>query len=170
MERLSKDEYGCLLALSASTRSEDPHTRVGAAAMTVEGRIIGLSYNGLKSGMIKPSWMDEEENRQRKGELMIHAEQNIVSLIKRGECHTLYLTISPCIGCCNTIASHEIKRVVYLKEYHRCSKFKDFLSFYGIKYEELDIKGKNNIISHIDILKTNLVGQINNYLFDNGIA
>jgi dCMP deaminase len=143
--RLTKDEYGCLIALSASTRSEDSHTRVGGAAMTSDGRIIGLSYNGLKSGMIKPDWMDLEENREKKGNYFIHAESNLCSLIKRGDCETLYLTISPCISCCNTILAHDISRVVYINEYHRCDRFKEFFDFYGLKYKELNSEEKSNI-------------------------
>ena len=145
MERLTKDEYGCLLALSASSRSEDEHTRVGAAGMTLDGRIIGLSYNGLKSGMIMPDWMKLEENRTEKGKYMIHSEANICSLFKRGEVETIYLTISPCISCCNILLAQDVKRVVFIEEYHRCNKYKEIFDFYGIFYREISQAERNRI-------------------------
>jgi dCMP deaminase len=152
VNRLTRDEYGCLLALSASTRSEDCSTRVGAAAMTKEGRIIGLSYNGLAAGMIKPSWMDEEENRIKKGLFFIHAEQNLAALLKKGECDTIYTTISPCVSCANTIIAHGVNRVVYLKEYHRCVQFKEIFDFYKIQHKMLDEIEKSHILDELNRL------------------
>jgi len=156
MDRLTKDEYGCLLALSASSRSEDYFTQVGGAAMTQDGRIIGLSYNGLKSGMIKPAWMDQEENRVEKGLHMLHAESNLGSLFRRDECHTVYLTISPCISCCSNLAALGIQRVVYINEYHRCNKFKEFFKFYNIEYKELNEQEKINIVNTLSSLTKKL--------------
>ena len=152
VNRLSKDEYGCLLALSASTRSEDSKTKVGAAAMTKEGRIIGLSYNGLATGMLKPSWMDKEENRVKKGLFFIHAEQNLAALLKKGECDTIYTTISPCVSCANTIIAHGVSRVVYLNEYHRCVQFKEIFDFYKIEHKMLDETEKSHILETINSL------------------
>ena len=148
-QRLSWDEYGCLLALAAKSRSIDPHTRVGGVAMTEEGRIIGISYNGLKSGVEMPQWMNLEENRALKSDLFIHCESNLCALLKKNECHTIFLTISPCIKCCQSIAALNIQRVVYVKEYEKCDKFKMFFEFHKISHQELSRESKLRIKDYI---------------------
>jgi len=149
MDRLSFDEYGCLLALMAKSRSEDPFTKVGGAAFNKEGRCLATAYNGLSRGAILPDWMNLEENRVRKNDYFIHCEANLCSLLKRGECETVYLTISPCVSCCQNLVALGVKRVVYLKEYHRCNKFKEFFIFHRVSYEELDDQSKQNILNYI---------------------
>lgn len=151
-KRLSFDEYGCLLALSAKSRSEDKFTKVGGVGLDKYGRVLGVSYNGLKSGFKYPDWMDKDENRKTKSELMIHAESNLCSLLKRNDCHTICLTISPCVMCCQQICALNIKRVVYLKEYHSCKKFKEFFDFHKIEYKELNKKSKNKIKGYLETL------------------
>lgn len=131
------------------SRSEDYFTHCSAVGMTKDKRVIGISYNGLKSGMEVPQWMKLEENREKKSDFYLHAEANLFSLIKGNECHTVYLTISPCLPCSRIMASHHVQRVVYLKEYHRCNKFKEFFDFYGIKYEELSKESKLNITNYL---------------------
>jgi len=147
--RLSFDEYGGLLALVIKSRSEDPHTRVGGIAFNNEKRIKSTGYNGLKSGATMPEWMTLEHNRVAKGDLMIHCESNLCSGLTKGECDTIYLTISPCIKCCQNIAALDIKRVVYIKEYIKCNKYKEFLSFHGIEYRELSSQEKQNIKNYL---------------------
>lgn len=151
--RLSWDEYGCLLALMAKSRSVDKFTRVGGVALDEKGRVIGVSYNGLKSGMETPDWMNLEENRAKKSEFFIHSESNLCALLKINECHTICLTISPCIKCCQAIAALNIKRVVYISEYKKCNKFKEFFDFYGIEHKELNEVEKNNIKNYFTNLK-----------------
>lgn len=153
MKRLSWEEYGCLLALMGKSRSEDSHTRVSAVALNKNGRVLGVSYNGLTPGKHFPEWMRKEENRAKKGEIMIHAEANLCAMLKHGECHTVCLTISPCIGCCQNLVSLDVKRVIYLKEYHRCDKFKEFFRFHGVEYFELSKTSKKRIA---DYIKNNL--------------
>jgi len=149
MNRLSWDEYGCFLALVGKSRSIDPHTRIGGSAFSSENRVLGVSYNGLKSGMELPDWMTLEENRAKKGDLMLHCESNLCSLLTRNQCTTIYLTQSPCIKCCQNIAALNIQRVVYLKEYKNCGKFKEFLEFHRIQFEQLNSDSKKNILNYI---------------------
>lgn len=144
VQRLSKLEYGCYLALVAKSRSEDPHTQVGAVAFSKDFRVLGTAYNGLRAGKEVPNWMYDDSNRLEKADLMIHAESNLCSLLTKDICHTICLTHSPCIKCCQNIAALNIKQVVYLKEY-KDSKFKDFFEFHGISYLELPQEGKVNI-------------------------
>ena len=149
MKRLSIDEYGCLLSLAGKSRSEDFFTHCSAVGITKDKRVIGISYNGLKAGMDIPDWMKLEENREKKSDYYLHAESNLFSLIKNDECYTIYLNISPCLACSRIIAAQNVKRVVYLKEYHRCNKFKEFFDFYGIEHLELPRQNKDNIIKYI---------------------
>lgn len=149
MNRLTFDEYGCLLALCAKSRSEDPHTKVGGAAFDKDHRVLGVAYNGLTAGREVPAWMLLEENREEKGDYFLHAESNLCAQLTRGQCYTIFLTISPCKGCCQNIVALGIKRVVYLKEYHRCQKFKDILSFHCVDFMELPKESKNRIKEYL---------------------
>jgi len=147
--RLSWHEYGCMMALAASSRSEDPHTKVGACILNKEGRIISTGYNGLKKGFPVKEWMKKEENRPKKREIMIHAETNALSLIRKGEGESICLTVSPCFACAKDIVSHEIQRVFYIKQYDQCDKFKEIFDYYKIFYKELNpesiLKIKENL-------------------------
>jgi deoxycytidylate deaminase len=157
MERLTFDEYGCLLAIMAKSRSEDPFTKVGGVALNKEGRILGVSYNGLYSGMELPEWMTLEQNRELKSDIFIHCESNLCAQIKKDQCHTICLTISPCIKCCQNIAALNIKRVVYISEYSKCNKFKKFFDFYGIQHLELANDQKLKIKKYISDSMKSLV-------------
>jgi deoxycytidylate deaminase len=147
--RLTIEEYGCLLSLIGKGRSEDPHTRCSAVGISDSKRILGISYNGLKSGVKIPKWMYEEKNRIEKGEMMIHAEKNLFALIKKGDCNILCMNISPCVNCGQTIAANDVREVVYIKEYHRCDKFKKLFKLHNIKYRELTKKEKQNIKNYL---------------------
>ena len=147
--RLSIDEYGCFLSLVGKSRSEDYFTCCSAVGITKDKRVIGISYNGLKAGMTVPEWMKLEQNREKKSDYYLHAESNLFSLIKNDECNTIYLNISPCLACSRLIAAQNVKKVVYLQEYHRCNKFKEFFDFYGIEHYELSRDGKDNILNYL---------------------
>jgi len=149
MDRLSWDEYGCLLALMAKSRSPDVFTKIGGIALDKNGRVLGASYNGLKSGAEMPHWMTLEKNRKIKSDLFIHAESNLCAQLLKGECDTLCLTQSPCIKCCQQICALDIKKVVYIQEYKKCSQFKVFLNFHNIEYKELSKKSKNKILMYL---------------------
>ena len=148
-KRLNIEEYGCMLSLIGKGRSEDYFTHTSGVAISKDKRILGISYNGLAPGMIVPEWMKKEENRAKKAEYYLHSEDNLFALIKKGECHLLCLNISPCISCCRTIVANGVSRVVYLKEYHRCSKFKEFFKFYNVDYQELIPESKQKISKYL---------------------
>lgn len=137
MERISKTEYGLLIAKSASFRSEDPHTKVGCCIEDKDGRIISMGYNGLKEK--QTLHFSAEKNRDKKRNFFIHAETNALSLIKRNEGFCMYLTHSPCPSCCQNIASHGIKKIVFLEEYD--DSYKEILESYGVScYHYKEIK------------------------------
>lgn len=153
MKRLTFEEYGCLLALMAKSRSEDPFTKIGGVALDKNGRVLGASYNGLKSGFQMPDWMKLEENRVKKSDFFIHCESNLCAQLTKGQCHTLCLSQSPCLKCCQQICALDVKNVIYIKEYAKCDKFKEFFDFHGIEYKELSKKNKENILKYLKDLK-----------------
>lgn len=133
-ERLTKIEYGLLMAQSASTRSEDPHTKVGCSIINEEGRIVSTGYNGLINSKVLPIEFTSEEYRDIKRVVFIHAEINALSRIKRGEGITMFLTHSPCLTCACSIAAHNIKNIIYIKKY--MDGFEHIFDFYNISYRK----------------------------------
>lgn len=115
--RRSWPEHAIALALEASKRSEDPYQQVGACALGYDNRVLGVSYNGLAAGKTVESsfWNNRDERRP----YMIHAEQNLLSLFRRGEARLLACTLLPCSECAKLICSWEIPLVCYLDDYQR---------------------------------------------------
>ena len=109
-----------LLALSAKARSEDLFLKVGAAVENSDGRIIAVGYNGLPAGFTLDDKIASDRDLRRP--FMIHAEINVLSLIKRGEGHKIYCTLHPCASCINAMVAHGIKEVVYLNEWENLDK------------------------------------------------
>lgn len=114
-ERLNIVTYAMRIAEAAASRSEDPHCAVGAVALTRDNRIIGTAYNGLAPGrsLTETQWQDRDYRRQ----YVIHAEQNLCSLFRRGEVHWACLTLSPCLMCLKLLSAHDVQLVVYRDMY-----------------------------------------------------
>ena len=149
-QRLTKDEYGILLAVSASLRSEDPKTQVGAVIVNEDYEVLSSGCNGLAKGLTLHDVSPDPIQDSVRLDHMIHAEQNAFRLVhKREKPAIIYTTISPCIPCCQTIASYGIKKVVYKEQYHRCDKFKKFFDIYGIRYEQLSSESAKRIKNSI---------------------
>lgn len=128
-----------MATILANGRSIDPFTKVGCIAVNDKKELVGGAYNGFPPDYEPDFDINLEENRELKNDLIYHAEQNIILRHPKGSIHTLYLTISPCKGCAKMIAGHGVKRVVYLNEYHRETKFKDVFHRYGVEYQQLNI-------------------------------
>lgn len=133
--RLSWEEYAMKIAEVAALRSEDPFKKVGACALDFDNRVIGVAYNGLATGknVDNTFWLDRNERRS----YMIHAETNLLSLIKRGECNLLACTLLPCSNCATMIAAYGIKKVIYSELYDHDMKAIDIFEFYGIEYKKI---------------------------------
>lgn len=139
MPRSTVIEMAMQIALACEARSEDPFNRVGAVALTSDNRIIATAYNGLLPGIgfaNLESWLFhqgviQDHVRDFRSPYMVHAEQNLCSLIKRGEATQCVTTLCPCPSCLLLLACHGIKNIVYLRPYerHNCS---DVAKFYGI--------------------------------------
>lgn len=122
----------------ADERSPDPHTKVGCVATNELNELIGASYNGFHPKYEPDFDISLPENRDKKNNLIYHAEQNMALRHSRGSIHTLYITHSPCKNCAKLIAGHGVKKVVYSEEYHREIEFKQIFNKYNIQYEKYE--------------------------------
>jgi dCMP deaminase len=134
--QISWEEYALRLAEVASLRSPDRFVKVGACALNCSNRVIGVSYNGLASGIevSESFWSDRDKRRP----FMIHAEVNLLSLFKRGKCKLLACTLLPCSSCASSIVAHGIKRVVYKETYYRDEEALEIFKFNGIDCRQLN--------------------------------
>jgi dCMP deaminase len=130
-KRISWEEYALRIAEAASLRSEDRFVKVGACALDHSNRVIGVAYNGLSSGInvSEEFWKDRDKRRP----FMIHAEVNLLSLFRRGECKILACTLLPCSSCASNIVAHGIKQVVYKDEYFRDKRALDIFKFNNVR-------------------------------------
>ena len=86
---------------------------------------------------------------------MIHAEQNALrGITNRNNPDTIYISISPCLPCAQSIMAYPIKRVIYGTEYPRDLRFKEVFDLYGIEYSEASDKMKKNITQSLQNLLT----------------
>lgn len=130
--RISFQDMAIQFAVSASKRSEDPYKKVGCAILNQEGRVLSIGYNGLlsKQKINKKFWEDRDERRK----YMLHAETNALACISRYESpYLLASTLMPCSSCAINIASHGIKKIIYLEEYANDNMAKKIFRFYNIK-------------------------------------
>jgi dCMP deaminase len=104
-------EYALLLADAASSRSEDPHRRVGCAVLGDRGQVLSLGYNGPPAGVdLKPGqWADRELVRL----LTIHAEANALRYVRPGEGALLASTYQPCAECVKLAVALGIHEILY---------------------------------------------------------
>ena len=134
-ERIDWDTYALKIAEVAALRSEDKFQRVGACALDYCNRVIGVAYNGLASGKnVNDSFW---EDRSARRPYMIHAETNLLSLFKRGECRLLACTLLPCSQCALHIVAHNVERVVYKETYERDQMSREIFNFYNIDVKQI---------------------------------
>ena len=106
------------LAKQISTWSKDPSTKVGAVVIGEHGQLLSQGYNGFPRGIHDTD--DRLNNRERKYELVVHAEMNAIynaSLtgvsLKNS---TLYVYGLPiCNECAKGIIQVGIKKVVAMR-------------------------------------------------------
>lgn len=133
--RISWEEYALRIAETAALRSEDIYTKVGAVGLDFSNRVIGVAYNGLASGVLVDDnfWEDRDARRP----FMIHAETNLLSLFRRGDCKLIACTLLPCSYCASMIAGYGIKQVVYRNVYTRDQQALDIFKFYNISCKQI---------------------------------
>jgi len=135
--RLTKVEYGCYLALTARSRSEDPQTQVGAALFDEEWRTVSTGFNGFSPGYIPKQELFKD--RDLKFCLINHAEINAILYTTRQPYHAC-MVYSPCIHCAKTIAASKIKNVYFIQQYKKHGDDQPDLKYIDIfKYNNINV-------------------------------
>ena len=131
------------LAKEISTWSKDPSTQVGAIVVGCDGQILSQGFNGFPRGI-----KDSEErlnNRERKYELIVHAEMNaIYNASLNGvslKDSTLYVYGLPiCNECAKGIIQVGIKKVIAMRP-----------EKYNIAWEE-SINNARNLFNEAEVM------------------
>lgn len=149
MDRITISDYAAKLAIVCATRSEDPFKKVGAVAFTSENRVVATAYNGLAPGkrLTEEQWKDRDSRLK----YVVHAEQNLCSLFKRGEVYWVMTTLCPCVYCLKLLDAHAIREVWYLAPYEReqveVSLVAPHLNLHLRQYVPKLTKDESNIVS-----------------------
>lgn len=163
--RLSKIEYGCYLALSARSRSEDPDTQVGTALFDKDWRTVSTGFNGFGPGMIPKS--EIIKNRELKSCLINHAELNAI-LYSTREAYHACLVYSPCMSCAKTIAASKIKNIYFLKQYVSGAtnepdlKYQQIFKFHDINHQKISDRSIKKIMVWLEKDKQFLTSLVKN--------
>ena len=107
------------LAQLISTWSKDPSKQIGAVAIGDNRQILAQGYNGFPRGVIDSE--DRYEDRQRKYELVVHAEMNVIYNASYNgvslDGATLYVHGLPvCSDCAKAVIQVGINRVIMRKQ------------------------------------------------------
>ena len=126
LEMISNEELGMLMATITSSRSMDPHTKVGSCIISEENEILSTGYNTTPR-----TWKGDfpwNNNTKEVGEentkypYVIHSEVNALNNYQgpkdKLENATIYVTLFPCSNCAKQIVESGIKRVVYRDDFY----------------------------------------------------
>ena len=107
----SWSKYFMNMAETASTRSKDPFTKVGAYIVDKNNRTISSGFNGMVEGMLEDDFLWQ---RPTKYDFVLHAELNaILNCSKSPKGGKIFITLFPCKNCAKAIAGAGIKKVYY---------------------------------------------------------
>jgi dCMP deaminase len=129
----SWDEYFLNICEVIKTRSKDTKTQVGCVLVSInDNRILSTGYNGLKSRCYDNiDW----NNRDLVHSLVVHAECNaLIYNTSPNEESKLYCTMSPCKNCIKLIASCNVKKIIFKKQYKDANDVKQICDFYNIDF------------------------------------
>jgi dCMP deaminase len=103
--------YFMNMARSASMKSKDESTKVGAVIVDKQKRIISTGFNGMVAGCKESAlW----EPREMKLSVVIHAEINAILYSHRNlKDHVMYCTHAPCINCLKHSLQAGIQHIYY---------------------------------------------------------
>lgn len=109
------DQRFLKLAEEVASWSKDPSRKVGAVAIGAKGQVLAQGYNGFPRGIDDSH--SRYYNRQRKYELVVHAEMNVIfNATYNGvslDGATMYVTGLPvCSECAKGIIQVGVRRVV----------------------------------------------------------
>ena len=147
---ISWAEFFMRVALSASMRSKDPNTQVGACIADTNHRILSVGYNGTPSALTDDDfpWGVSDDPLNDKHSYVVHAEANAV-LNYRGSLKdmsgaTVYVTLFPCNECAKILAQVGIGEVVYLSDKYDGTDgnliSKRILTSCGISYRGMELE------------------------------
>ena len=107
-----------------------------------DGAIISDGYNGTPKGFDNVCEIEYDGNLKTKDEVL-HAESNAITKLAKSTQSsvgaTMYITISPCLGCAKLIIQSGISRVVY-KDFYRSDEGIQLLKQAKIKVEQYEYK------------------------------
>lgn len=107
-----------------------------------DGAIISDGYNGTPKGFDNVCEIEYDSNLKTKDEVL-HAESNAITKLAKSTQSsvgaTMYITISPCLGCAKLIIQSGISRVVY-KNFYRSDEGIQLLKQAKIKVEQYEYK------------------------------
>nr|XP_014091050.1 deoxycytidylate deaminase [Bactrocera oleae]XP_014091051.1 deoxycytidylate deaminase [Bactrocera oleae]XP_014091052.1 deoxycytidylate deaminase [Bactrocera oleae]XP_036213972.1 deoxycytidylate deaminase [Bactrocera oleae] len=118
-ELLTDHEFVMAIALLASTRSDDPKTKVGACIVDRKNRLIGIGYNHFPPNYTNepyPWSKDKWNHLNNKLTYVIHAESAAIFSAQSADLRdaTIYSTLMPCNECAKLIIQSGIRKVFYL--------------------------------------------------------
>jgi len=107
-----------------------------------DGAIISDGYNGTPKGFDNVCEIEYDGNLKTKDEVL-HAESNAITKLAKSTQSsvgaTMYITISPCLGCAKLIIQSGISRVVY-KDFYRSDEGIKLLKQAKIKVKQYEYK------------------------------
>lgn len=134
MNRISRDEYYMKLAKDVSLRCTCERRQVGAVIVK-DDRIISTGYNGAPRTLkhcIELGGCIRQKQGISSGQRLdicraVHAEENaILNAAYHGQSTkdaSLYVMISPCLGCAKSIINAGIKEVICEEKYDNPESF-----------------------------------------------
>lgn len=100
------------LAKDVASWSKDESTKVGAVITTLNGSPVSWGFNGMPRGI--DDTVTERAHRPAKYKWMCHAERNAMDLSPQTDLTdcVMFVTLSPCTNCAQSIIQRGIKTVV----------------------------------------------------------
>lgn len=110
MTRPSKNSNFISIAIEASKRSHDIHTKCGCV-LVKDGRIISTGYNGFAKGLNDSKL---PLTRPEKYPYIIHSEMNAILNRSHKEVnYTAYVTAEPCFNCLYNLYQDGCSEIIY---------------------------------------------------------
>lgn len=114
-ERSTWEQTALRLAhLIAQCRSQDPYVQVGCCGIKHDNQIV-LGYNGCPPS-VEIDWSDRNDRRP----YVLHAEANMLDLVRPGELKIVAVTHLPCPECIKRLSKYKVKEVVYSSSDYKC--------------------------------------------------
>lgn len=118
--RITRRKMFTEICMTVSERSTCQRKKVGAL-LVKDNRVIAMGYNGVLPGEDPTLGIDPITGESK----TVHAEINIICFCARKGIATedceMYITLSPCVKCAESIIQAGIKKVYYIEQYRDTS-------------------------------------------------